>query len=77
MHQVVSVPFNHFSYDWSDYTGACTTKDPTGVQHYCCDQKPEVCPQAANLAEITNIAVWGEGAQGDLHLEIAWIAAAV
>ena len=77
MHQVVSVPFNHFSSDWSDYTGACDTKDPDGTQHYCCNQKADVCPQPTNLAEITNLAIWGEGAEGDVHLEIEWIAAAM
>merc|ERR1719183_1705957 len=34
---VVRVPFNSFSVDWSEFTGRCDTKDPTGEQYLCCD----------------------------------------
>ena len=69
--QEVLVPFHEFSIDWSDYTGDCDTKDPTGEQHYCCtDQHPEVCVTAPLLKEITSLEVWAEGVHGEFHLEI-------
>jgi len=74
--QTVSVPFNTFSYDWSDFTAECDTKDPTGTQHVCCSAKhPEVCPKAEYLKQITSLAVWAEGAAGDFHLEVKSIGA--
>ena len=74
--QVVSVPFDQFSYDWSPYTGACDTLDPTGVQHHCCTaEEPQYCPTADYLAKITDVEVWAEGTEGDFHLEIYWIGA--
>merc|ERR1711907_669911 len=74
--QVVNVPFDSFSYDWSDFTGECDTKDPTGQQHVCCSAvHPEVCPKAHYLSEITSLAVWAEGAAGKFHIEVQWIGA--
>ena len=72
----VKIPFSDFSVDWSDYTGECDTKDPTGEQHVCCsDAHPEVCPQAQHLATIQSIEVWAEGVEGEFGLEIKSIAA--
>merc|ERR1711918_288244 len=69
--QIVSIPFTDFSYDWSAYTGACDTLDPTGQQHVCCtDETPDVCPTADFLAKITDVEVWAEGTEGDFHLEV-------
>lgn len=80
--QTVTIPFSEFSYDTSDYTGDCFTKDPTGTQHYCCGtggeeelEKTEVCPTSEYLSKITGVQVWGEGAEGDFHLEIDYIGA--
>lgn len=74
--QVVSVPFNTFSYDWSDFTGECDTKDPDGKEHVCCSAAhPEVCPTAKFLRRITAVAVWAEGTAGNFHLEVQWIGA--
>merc|ERR1711907_86230 len=73
--QVVTVPFNTFSYDWSDYTGRCDSKDPDGTQHSCCSEKSEVCPTQESLAGIKNVAVWAEGVEGDVNLEILKISA--
>lgn len=71
----VKVPFSSFSVDWSDYTGECNTKDPSGYQHVCCDSShPEVCPQAHHLASITGVEVWAEGSAGDFELELKQIA---
>ena len=72
----VKVPFNKFSVDWSDYTGECDTKDPTGEQHVCCSAaNPEVCPTAQHLATVTSLGVWAEGVEGDFHIEIQSIGA--
>jgi len=73
--QVVSIPFNKFSSDWSDFTGRCDTKDPDGTQHYCCSEKSSVCASTKSLAGITNVAVWGEGVAGAVNLEILKISA--
>lgn len=70
------MPFSSFSIDWSDYTGECSTKDPTGEQHFCCTPShPEVCPTAALLKKITSLEVWAEGTSGNFSLEIDWIGA--
>jgi hypothetical protein len=74
--QVVKIPFNQFSIDWSEYTGECDTHDPTGEQHHCCSAShPEVCPTAAHLREITSLEVWAEGVEGTFALDIDWIGA--
>jgi len=85
--QVVEVPLTRFSYDHSDYTGRCDSKDPKSVfhpmgeQHYCCDKsgfepsKPEVCVDAKYLNHINNLGVWAEGVAGDFNIEIDWIGA--
>merc|ERR1711920_990096 len=85
--QVVEVPLTQFSYDHSDYTGRCDSKDPkslfhpTGQQHYCCDKsglqpsKPEVCVDSKYLKQIDSLGVWAEGVAGDFNLEIDWIGA--
>lgn len=79
--QVVTVPLSHFSYDTSDYTGRCDTKDPTGKQHYCCDKSgfqpsnSEVCVDSKYLSQIDDLQVWAEGVEGDFDLEIEWIGA--
>ena len=74
--QEISIPFNQFSIDWSEYTGECTTKDPTGQQHYCCSaEHPEVCPTAVSLRNINSVEVWAEGVAGTFTLDIDWIGA--
>jgi hypothetical protein len=81
--QVVSVPLSHFSYDTSDYTGRCDSKDPNGKQHYCCDKSgfqpsnSEVCIDSKYLSVINDLQVWAEGVEGDFDLEIEWIGASV
>ena len=74
--QVVKIPFSQFSIDWSDYTGSCSTKDPTGVQHHCCTAAhPEVCVQLRHLKAVTSLGVWAEGVEGTFDLDIDWIGA--
>jgi hypothetical protein len=76
--QKVTVKFSDFSYDWSDFTGDCFTKDPTdGYQHKCCStQNPDVCPQADYLKKVDFFSIMAEGHEGDFHLEILNIAVA-
>jgi len=74
--QIVKIPFTSFSSDWSDFTGSCTTKDPTGQQHVCCTKATQdVCPKSWNLNEITDLEIWSEGTAGKFYLEIDYIAA--
>jgi hypothetical protein len=68
-------PFNSMSWDWSDATGECTTKDPDGYQHKCCSDDKAVCPTAKLLKSLFSFAIWAEGAEGKFHLEIKEIAA--
>ena len=72
--QIVKVPFNTFSYDWSGFTGRCDTKDPNGKQHHCCNND-KYCPTKGFLSTITDLEVWAEGAQGDFQLDIDYIGA--
>ena len=74
--QDVKIPFSQFSIDWSEYTGECSTLDPTGEQHHCCSAAhPEVCVTAAHLKAINTLEVWAEGVEGTFALDIDWIGA--
>lgn len=71
----VRVPFAAFSSDWSEYTGNCDTRDPSGTQHSCCSTRtPSVCPTAEHLRTIDGLQVWAEGVEGNFHLELREIA---
>merc|ERR1712066_929947 len=64
--QSVYLKFDQFSYDWSDFTGECATKDPDGYQHRCCTKEtPDVCPTEARLRGINSFNIWAEGVEGD------------
>lgn len=72
----VSVPFDDFSKDWSQFTGRCDTKDPNGRTHKCCSKEhPEVCPTKRNLHDISQFGLWTEGVAGKFHLDVKWIRA--
>ena len=72
----VKVPFATFSVDWSEFTGNCNTKDPTGEQHLCCSAAhPEVCPQDYHLRQLTGFEVWAEGVEGQFAIDVKSIAA--
>lgn len=74
--QVVEIPMNKFSWDWSDATGLCTTKDSSGYQHHCCSaSEPKYCPTAKFLSGINTLQIWAEGFKGDFHLEVDWVGA--
>ncbi len=72
----IRVPFSDFSVDWSEFTGRCDTRDPTGVQHVCCSaDHPEVCPMAHHLANLLSFEIWAEGVEGKFGISLKRIAA--
>jgi len=72
----VRIPFTHFSVDWSEFTGECDTKDPTGEQHVCCSTThPEVCAKDYHLRQLTGFEVWAEGKEGKFDIELKSISA--
>ena len=72
----IKVPFSNFSVDWSEYTGECDTKDPTGEQHICCSAAhPEVCPKSHHLSALTGFQIWAEGKEGNFDIELKSISA--
>ena len=64
----VVVPFSSFSDKWSPATGEQTTT---------CADDADVCLTAKKLASITRVELWAEGADGDVHLEVESIYAAL
>merc|ERR1711991_518231 len=56
----IRIPFSDFSDKWSSATGEQTTT---------CAESADVCPTASKLAKIQRMEFWGEGANGNLHLE--------
>jgi len=62
----VHIPFNTFSDQWSP---------STGDQTKTCAQDTSSCPTVKTLASIIRIEVWAEGADGDIHLELASVSA--
>lgn len=69
--QLVAIPWEKFSNDWSAYTGDCDTTDPRGKVHHCCDKDhPDVCISKKNLSDINQVGLWAEGHEGQFHLEI-------
>ena len=74
--QFVTIPFSKFSWDWSDATGECSTKDSDGYQHQCCTgATPKFCPTAKQLSLIDGFSIWAEGTAGVFDLEVFMIAA--
>jgi len=74
--QSIFVPFNGFSYDHSDYTGECFTKDPDGYQHRCCSSaNPDVCPNSTQLETINSFTIMAEGVEGVFQMDVKEISA--
>merc|ERR1712039_163568 len=73
--QTVFLPFNGFSYDWSDFTGDCSTKDPDGFQHQCCSQNASICPTVKQLTGLDSVMIYAEGVEGKFHLDVQEIKA--
>ena len=62
----VRIPFDAFSDKWDIATGDLLRT---------CAEDPSVCPTAKDLRYIERIEIWGEGVNGDIHLEIQSISA--
>lgn len=71
----VFIPWKMFSWDWSDFTGNCFTKDPTGYQHHCCSDGEKYCPNSKTLSRVVSLELWAEGVGGDFVLDIMSITA--
>mmetsp|Transcript_82387 Transcript_82387/g.160720 ORF Transcript_82387/g.160720 Transcript_82387/m.160720 type:complete len:165 (+) Transcript_82387:127-621(+) len=57
----LTIPFSNFTYSWSSYTG-----EPI----ITCAEDPSYCPTPTDLATITAVEVWAEGAEGVFHLDV-------
>lgn len=64
--QSYRIPFDQFSDKWDAGTGDAIVT---------CAQNKEYCPDEASLKDLYSIAVWGEGVQGEVDLQIKSIAA--
>ncbi|CAB9503394.1 expressed unknown protein [Seminavis robusta] len=64
--QTVLIPFHDFSLDWDPRTGDAVVP---------CRDDVEFCPDLATLQDIKKLAILGEGAAGDVNLEMQTISA--
>ncbi len=64
--QTVQLPFDQFTDKWDPGTGDAVVT---------CAENKEYCPEEADKKELYSIAVWGEGVEGKVDLEIQSVAA--
>ena len=64
--QTVKLPFNMFTDKWDAGTGDAVVT---------CAENKEYCPQEEDKKSLYSIAVWGEGVEGKVDLEIQSVAA--
>merc|ERR1712224_703860 len=64
--ETVRIPFNSFTSFFNGITG-----DPI----VSCGENEEYCPDQDTLEELNTISFWGEGVEGDVHLEVREITA--
>lgn len=57
----VVIPFTDFSDCWDDATGDIITT---------CTDNEKFCPDEKTLSNFQTMSFWGEGVQGDVHLEV-------
>merc|ERR1712025_835477 len=62
----VKIPFKSFSDKWSSATGEHTAE---------CADGSSTCLTASKLSKILRVELWGEGANGKLHLEVQSLSA--
>ena len=62
----ITIPITEFTDFWDDATGDPIVK---------CEDDPRYCPDPITLQNVKQLAVWGEGVAGDVHLEIQKIQA--
>merc|ERR1712070_1318091 len=61
----IRIPLSEFSDKWNAATGELEA---------LCSDDPSVCPSADKLKRIQRVAIWGEGAAGNVHVELDSIA---
>jgi hypothetical protein len=64
--QTVRLPFDHFTDKWDAGTGNAVVT---------CAENKEYCPDEASKKDLFSIAVWGEGVEGKVDLELRSVAA--
>ena len=64
--QTVQLPFDQFTDKWDAGTGDAIVT---------CAENKEYCPDEASLKSLFSVAVWGEGVEGEVDLEIKSVAA--
>jgi len=64
--QTIKLPFTDFTDKWDAGTGDAEVT---------CAENKEFCPEAEDKANLYSIAVWGEGVEGEVDLQIQSIAA--
>eukprot|EP01083_Nonionella_stella_P053830 142236_1 len=62
----MAFPFDTFTDYWNAGTGDAVVK---------CEDDDQYCPDDATKKDLSSIAIWGEGVEGDVDLEIKTIAA--
>lgn len=62
----VMIPFTEFTDFWDDATG-----NPIKT----CQESPSNCPDTTTLKNMKTMAIWGEGVEGQVHLEVKSISA--
>merc|ERR1711963_131822 len=62
----VNIPFTSFSDCWDDATGAIIKT---------CEEDKRYCPNSQTLENFGTMAIWGEGTDGVVHLQVNSIAA--
>jgi hypothetical protein len=65
-YQTVKLPFGQFTDKWDAGTGDAIVT---------CAENHEFCPDEASLKDLFSVAVWGEGVEGEVDLEIQSVAA--
>lgn len=60
----VVIPFANFSDCWDDATGDIITT---------CGENEKFCPDEKTLKNFGTMSIWGEGVEGDVHLEVTSI----
>jgi len=62
----VVLPLTGFTNHWDDATGKAITT---------CADDPKACPTVKRLQNLETVQIWGEGIEGDIHLQIKSIRA--
>jgi len=61
----IRIPLSEFSDKWDSATGELKT---------LCKDDASVCPSASKLKNVQRVAFWGEGKEGQVHIEVQSVA---